>query len=84
MLTFTNRAAREMTKRLRHQVGPAGQQVNAGTFHSFCLRVMSKIPKSFEIQGLNVIDVDDQSSLMSLARGNVVNQYQKEIIKALL
>lgn len=81
MLTFTNRAAREMKKRLKNEIGPVAEKVNAGTFHSFCLKVMSKVPKSFEVEGLNIIDVDDQNSLMSLVRSRFVNKKDKNINK---
>ena len=81
MMTFTNRAAREMKIRLKSEVGPASYQVQAGTFHAFCLRVMRRIPTSFGIQGLNVIDVDDQNALMSLVRNRRLGKKNKFIKK---
>jgi DNA helicase-2/ATP-dependent DNA helicase PcrA len=86
MMTFTNRAAREMKIRLKSEVGPVSNKVQAGTFHAFCLRVMRRIPNSFGILGLNVIDVDDQNALMSLVRrrrlGKKVKQIGKLVPKA--
>ncbi|MBA7618429.1 ATP-dependent DNA helicase Rep [subsurface metagenome] len=35
LLTFTRRAAREMTSRLKHLVGKTSQGMLAGTFHHF-------------------------------------------------
>ncbi|MGI9558453.1 MAG: ATP-dependent helicase [Thermodesulfobacteriota bacterium] len=64
MLTFTNRAAREMKGRLKAELGPVSENVQAGTFHSFCLRVMTKLPKSFGVSGLTILDTDDQYSLI--------------------
>ena len=81
MMTFTNRAAREMKIRLKSEIGPVSNQVQAGTFHAFCLRVMRRIPNSFGIQGLNVIDVDDQNALMSLVRRRRLGRKGKEIGK---
>ena len=81
MMTFTNRAAREMKTRLKSEVGPVSNKVQAGTFHAFCLRVMRRIPNSFGIQGLNVIDVDDQNALMSLVRRRRLGRKGKEIGK---
>jgi len=81
MLTFTNRAAREMKKRLKSDVGPLADKVQAGTFHSFCLRVMRRIPRSFEIQGLDIIDIDDQNALMSLVRSRVLGRQAKALKK---
>ena len=83
MMTFTNRAAREMKIRLKSEVGPVSQKVQAGTFHAFCLRVMRRVPKSFGIAGLNVIDVDDQNALMSLVRRRRLGKKGKEISKLL-
>ncbi len=81
MMTFTNRAAREMKMRLQSEVGPVSHKVQAGTFHAFCLRIMRRIPKSFGILGLNVIDVDDQNALMSLVRRRRLGKKAKEIGK---
>ena len=83
MMTFTNRAAREMKIRLKAEVGPISQGVQAGTFHSFCLRVMRRIPNSFDVAGLNVIDVDDQNALMSLVRRRLLDNQDKDLRKLL-
>lgn len=75
IMTFTNRAAREIKQRLKSELGESAETIQAGTFHAFCLRVMSQIPKSFEVNGLHIIDTDDQSSLMAMVR--------KEILKGM-
>jgi DNA helicase-2/ATP-dependent DNA helicase PcrA len=81
MMTFTNRAAREMKTRLKSEVGPLSDKVHTGTFHAFCLKVMRRIPNSFGILGLKVIDVDDQNALMSLVRRRRLGKKDKEIGK---
>lgn len=64
-LTFTNKAAREMKDRLERLVGPSGQKVWAGTFHSIfakILRIESQklgYPSTFTIY-----DTDDSKSLI--------------------
>lgn len=64
-LTFTNKAAREMKERIRDVVGPKGDRVWAGTFHSIFARILrieaSKIgfPPTFTIY-----DRDDSKSLV--------------------
>ncbi len=81
MMTFTNRAAREMKARLKGEIGHVYSQIQAGTFHSFCLKVMSKVPKSFGIAGLNIIDSDDQNSLMTIIRRRYISKNEKELNK---
>jgi DNA helicase-2/ATP-dependent DNA helicase PcrA len=83
MMTFTNRAAREMKIRLKSEVGPVSKKVQAGTFHAFCLKVMRRIPKSFGIQGLSIIDVDDQNALMRLVRSRLLSKKEKNFRKLL-
>ena len=77
MMTFTNRAAREMKARLKSELGPVSEQVQAGTFHSFCYIAMCKAPNSFDIEGLNIIDADDQLSLMTLVRKRYISKHEK-------
>jgi DNA helicase-2/ATP-dependent DNA helicase PcrA len=74
IMTFTNRAAREIKLRLKSEIGEQATTMQAGTFHAFCLKVMSQIPKSFDIAGLTILDSDDQSSLMALGRKSRLKQ----------
>lgn len=74
IMTFTNRSARAIKHRLAGELGESAESMQAGTFHAFCLKVMSQIPKSFEVNGLNIIDADDQNSLMGLVRKNIVKK----------
>ena len=81
IMTFTNRAAREIKTRIKSDIGSAANKIQASTFHSFCLNVISKIPKSFDVSGLNIIDSDDQHSLMTIARNKLLKNYDKELKK---
>ncbi len=64
-LTFTNKAAREMTERIERVVGPRARYVWAGTFHAIFARILraeaSKIgyPPHFSIY-----DTDDTTNLL--------------------
>lgn len=80
-MTVTNRAAKEMKSRLKSELGPVANQIQDRIFHSFCLTVMRKIPKSFGVSGFNIIDSDDQLSLMTLVRKSYLNKREKEINK---
>lgn len=42
VLTFTNKAARELRHRVAAKLGPQGQKIWAGTFHSFGLMILKK------------------------------------------
>jgi DNA helicase-2/ATP-dependent DNA helicase PcrA len=77
LLTFTRRAAREMTDRLYLSIGNAANLVTAGTFHHFCLLTMRRMADKFGIQDFTVIDRDDQNSLMRLARVGYVKKGEK-------
>jgi len=77
LLTFTRRAAREMTDRLYLGIGDAANVVTAGTFHHFCLLTMRRMSDKFGIQDFTVIDRDDQNSLMRLARTGYVTKGEK-------
>lgn len=78
LLTFTRRAAAEMTHRLELEVGELAQGVFAGTFHRFCLDIIKTIPKAFGVENFTVIDPDDQASLIKLIRGTVLRDGEKK------
>lgn len=65
-LTFTNKAAREMKERIASVVGPKGDRVWAGTFHSIFARILRQeavkigFPPTFTIY-----DRDDSKNLVS-------------------
>lgn len=77
LLTFTRRAAREMKHRIGQQIGSAGKQVSAGTFHNFCLQYLRRWPELFDSGALTIIDRDDQLQLMKLSRSSVVGKDAK-------
>lgn len=74
LLTFTRRAAKEMTNRLKVRVGPGANKIIAGTFHHFCLTTMRRMPLAFGIGSHTVIDRDDQLQLMKLARSRYIEK----------
>ena len=67
LLTFTRRAAREMITRLEGLCGESAMRVRAGTFHSFCLGIIRRMPRFFDLDRAVIIDRDDQIQLMKLA-----------------
>ena len=64
-VTFTNRAAGELRERIAHLVGDVGKDVEAGTFHALCARVLRRDGEAIGIDRRFVIyDTDDQQQLM--------------------
>jgi DNA helicase-2/ATP-dependent DNA helicase PcrA len=64
-VTFTNRAAAELRERIMALVGEAGRDVQAGTFHALCARVLRRDGEAIGIDRRFVIyDTDDQQQLM--------------------
>ncbi len=64
-VTFTNRAAGELRERIIRLVGEAGREVQAGTFHSICARVLRRDGEAIGLDRRFVIyDTEDQQQLM--------------------
>jgi DNA helicase-2/ATP-dependent DNA helicase PcrA len=64
-VTFTNRAAGELRERIIALVGEPGRDVQAGTFHSLCARVLRRDGEAIGISRRFVVyDTDDQQALM--------------------
>ena len=64
-VTFTNKAAAELRDRIISLVGEGGRDVQAGTFHALCARVLRQEGEAIGISRRFVIyDTDDQQALM--------------------
>jgi len=100
LLTFTNKAAEEMKTRLKKILGEKGKKIPwAGTFHSFCARVLRidghflNIPKNYAIYDetdqqqmiKKVLDKLDLSSKIykPIVVLNLISQAKNELITAL-
>ena len=71
LLTFTNRAAREMRERAEKLVGDAVMSIWSGTFHSICARLLRRYgaPLGYP-PGFQIIDEDDQKKIL----GDVIKE----------
>lgn len=75
LLTFTNRAAREMLERAEKVVGDAAQSIWSGTFHSICARFLRRYGSALGYQpGFQIIDEDDQKKLL----GDIIKSTVKD------
>src|SRR4051812_27684795 len=64
-VTFTNRAAGELRERIQALVGEHGKEVDAGTFHSLCARVLRRDGETIGIDRRFVIfNTYDQDRVM--------------------
>ncbi len=64
-LSFTNKAAKEMTERVKHLVGDRAKDCWLGTFHSFCLAILRKFPREAALApGFGLAGTSDQIDLV--------------------
>lgn len=65
LLTFTNRAAREMLERAGQVVGPSVSTIWSGTFHSVCSRLLRRYGSFLGYRpDYAILDEDDQRKLI--------------------
>ncbi len=68
LLTFTNKAAREMTERVRELVPHDTSDLWAGTFHSIGNRILRRHADEIGFtRSFSILDRDDQKSLLTAA-----------------
>ena len=64
-ITFTNKAAGELKERLSRMLGLEGEEVAAGTFHSFCARILRRDGERLGYsKHFTIYDTDDSKRLM--------------------
>lgn len=65
-LTFTNKSAKDLVSRIESETNDT-EMVSASTFHSFCIQIIKKIPKSFGYEKGTPLIIDEagQRSLMA-------------------
>jgi len=75
LLTFTNRAAREMLERAQKLSGDAVSPIWSGTFHSICARILRRYGSSLGYRpGFQILDEEDQRRLIGeIIKANVAD-----------
>lgn len=59
-ITFTNKAANELKDRLAAMLGTVAEDINAGTFHSICVRILRRdIDRLGYQKSFTIYDTDD-------------------------
>jgi superfamily I DNA/RNA helicase len=65
VLTFTNKAARELKARVQSKLGNSAKRIWAGTFHSFGLSLLRKHFKKARLsEGFGILDQSDASAII--------------------
>ncbi len=78
LVTFTKKAAEEMTRRANKVSGGRTQGLLAGTFHHLCNLFLRKYAQVLGYtNNFSIIDRDDQLSLFRLIMGHAIPQDQK-------
>ncbi len=64
-ITFTNKAANEIKNRLESKLGSMGLDINTGTFHSICVRILRRECEKIGYKsGFTIYDSADQVTLI--------------------
>ena len=71
LLTFTRRAAREMTTRAADLLDGRCQRVQGGTFHAFCLGILRRHAPTIDFpRNFTVLDAADAADVISVLRAD--------------
>ena len=72
-LTFTNKAAGEMKRRIKSMLGAAADTSYISTIHGFCARILREdIEKMFYPSSFPILDSDDQKKILEEVYGVLV------------
>ncbi|RMH02932.1 MAG: ATP-dependent helicase [Nitrospirae bacterium] len=72
LLTFTRKAAQEMLGRVSLLIGPRGQQVMGGTFHSVANMLLRRFGRTIGLEpGFTILDRGDAEDLIQWLRGQL-------------
>lgn len=82
VLTFTNKAARELKERVAKRIGRQAEGIWAGTFHSFGLQVLRKYHREAELpEQFGIIDSNDARAIVR-EQLKQITHYEKESFDA--
>jgi len=75
LITFTNKAAKEMKERICNLLGPDGQKVTAQTFHSFCANVLRSYANVIGLKSnYTILDAEDSKNIIDQIIESSINQ----------
>ncbi|MHA1727361.1 MAG: ATP-dependent helicase [Promethearchaeota archaeon] len=75
LVTFTKKAAQEMTKRVEKLAGSKTHGLKAGTFHHIANTVLRRYAKTLDLQNnFTILDRSDQKELMKIVLGRNISK----------
>lgn len=78
LLTFTNKAAKEIKDRIISFIGPKASEVTACTFHSFCSMFLRRYANIIGMSNsFTIIDNPDAIDVISMIRADLINEKNK-------
>jgi DNA helicase-2/ATP-dependent DNA helicase PcrA len=90
-VTFTNKAAKEMAERLERLIGSDAKDVQMGTFHAICARVLRREAEGVSLgidSHFTIYDDDDQQALVKKIVVDEMNldakQFKPRVIHSLI
>lgn len=82
LLTFTNKAAKEMKSRIRNLIGSKAEKITACTFHSFCAIFLRKNAKLIGFDpNFTIIDNPDMMDALSISKQSFLSDKKTEKIE---
>lgn len=64
-ISFTNKASNELSERIVKLVGEKGLEVNMGTFHSLCTRILLRNQGALNMENMTIISEDDSKKIVA-------------------
>lgn len=85
-VTFTNKAAKEMKERVVQLVGDIGREVWIGTFHSICVRILSRFGQEIGLQNgrFTIIDEKEQAKILAEAIQVCGFEYDIDVVSSVI
>lgn len=72
VMTFTNKAARELKERVERKIGRTARHIWTGTFHSFGLKILKEFHKEFSLpKSFGIVDTSDALGILKEQLANI-------------
>lgn len=76
LLTFTNKAAKEMIDRAKSLCGEVADDVFASTYHSFCTRMLRQYGSAIGLENFNILTASQATDAISYVKSKNARAYK--------